>query len=152
MPSTPALGIDIPTERLVEDDFISNLNFSNRGSLMFGKEGDLVDGGVVEKHVSDDRGSATPTQSSLARTESNLTVVHNEKSNTSEDGRLTPVVSPRSFSSPTPDIRVLTPDTEMESQKVRSLYETGDGWDANSARHSYCERLEPTPEVEDDTQ
>ncbi|PFH61659.1 hypothetical protein XA68_16748 [Ophiocordyceps unilateralis] len=47
-----------------------------------------------------------------------------------------------------PDIRVLSADVDMESQKVRSLYESGDGlrWE-DGARHSFCDRLEPTPEV-----
>ncbi|KAF4961893.1 hypothetical protein FSARC_9991 [Fusarium sarcochroum] len=48
----------------------------------------------------------------------------------------------------TPDIRVLAADVEKESQKVRSLYTVGDGSRGESGkRRSYCERLEPTPEV-----
>ncbi|KAF5540424.1 hypothetical protein FMEXI_8383 [Fusarium mexicanum] len=47
-----------------------------------------------------------------------------------------------------PDIRVLVADVEKESQKVRSLYTVGDGSHGEPGkRHSYCERLEPTPEV-----
>ncbi|KAF5606081.1 hypothetical protein FPCIR_182 [Fusarium pseudocircinatum] len=47
-----------------------------------------------------------------------------------------------------PDIRVLAADVEKESQKVRSLYTVGDGSHGEPGkRHSYCERLEPTPEV-----
>ncbi|KAF4448727.1 hypothetical protein F53441_7906 [Fusarium austroafricanum] len=48
----------------------------------------------------------------------------------------------------TPGIRVLAADVEKESQKVRSLYTVGDGSHGEPGkRHSYCERLEPTPEV-----
>ncbi|KAF4950839.1 hypothetical protein FGADI_7930 [Fusarium gaditjirri] len=48
----------------------------------------------------------------------------------------------------TPGIRVLAADVEKESQKVRSLYTVGDGSRGEPGkRHSYCERLEPTPEV-----
>ncbi|KAJ4255609.1 hypothetical protein NW762_009606 [Fusarium torreyae] len=48
----------------------------------------------------------------------------------------------------TPDIRVLAADVEKESQKVRSLYTVGDGSHGEPGkRRSYCERLEPTPEV-----
>lgn len=48
---------------------------------------------------------------------------------------------------PPPDIRVLAADVEKESQKVRSLYTVGDGSHGETGtRHSYCERLEPTPE------
>ncbi|RGP77991.1 hypothetical protein FLONG3_3826 [Fusarium longipes] len=47
-----------------------------------------------------------------------------------------------------PDIRVLAADVEKESQKVRSLYTVGDGSHGEPGRrHSYHERLEPTPEV-----
>ncbi|KAH7192034.1 uncharacterized protein B0J16DRAFT_52899 [Fusarium flagelliforme] len=47
-----------------------------------------------------------------------------------------------------PDIRVLAADVEKESQKVRSLYTVGDGSRGEPGRrHSYHERLEPTPEV-----
>jgi hypothetical protein len=50
--------------------------------------------------------------------------------------------------SSTPDIRVLAADVEKESQKVRSLYTVGDGSHGEPGkRRSYCERLEPTPEV-----
>ncbi|KAF9769568.1 hypothetical protein IL306_013014 [Fusarium sp. DS 682] len=48
----------------------------------------------------------------------------------------------------TPGIRVLAADVEKESQKVRSLYTVGVGSHGEPGkRHSYCERLEPTPEV-----
>ncbi|KAF4461638.1 hypothetical protein FALBO_11558 [Fusarium albosuccineum] len=55
--------------------------------------------------------------------------------------------SPQDLMSP-PDIRVLAADVEKESQKVRSLYTVGDGSRGEPGkRRSYCERLEPTPEV-----
>lgn len=47
-----------------------------------------------------------------------------------------------------PSIRVSSMDVERESQKVRSLYESGDdlNWE-DGGRVSYSERLEPTAEV-----
>ncbi|SPJ75158.1 uncharacterized protein FTOL_04889 [Fusarium torulosum] len=55
--------------------------------------------------------------------------------------------SPQDPSS-TPNILVLAADVEKESQKVRSLYTVGDGSHGEPGkRRSYCERLEPTPEV-----
>lgn len=47
-----------------------------------------------------------------------------------------------------PSIRVSSIDVERESQKVRSLYESGDdlNWE-DGGRVSYAERLEPTAEV-----
>jgi hypothetical protein len=62
-----------------------------------------------------------------------------------------PSLAPRA--QPPPDIRLLASDVDKESQKVRSLYGVGDAinWE-DGARRSYCEPLEPTPEVpaEDD--
>lgn len=149
------IGISIPTERLLEEDFVSSLKFSNRGSLMFGSQGQMAIDGIIEEEPQhsqtqtqssefDDRGSflLTPTQSRRP--------IDAADDSTHNLGR---TVTPRNLASPTPDIRVLSPDIEMESQKVRSLYETGDGisWE-DSIRHSFCERLDPTPEVsaEDD--
>ncbi|KAL2265437.1 hypothetical protein VTJ83DRAFT_6537 [Remersonia thermophila] len=50
-----------------------------------------------------------------------------------------------------PSIRVSSMDVERESQKVRSLYESGDdlNWE-DGARLSFVERLEPTAEVPSD--
>jgi hypothetical protein len=47
-----------------------------------------------------------------------------------------------------PSIRVSSMDVERESQKVRSLYESGDdlNWE-DGGRVSFAERLEPTVEV-----
>jgi hypothetical protein len=49
---------------------------------------------------------------------------------------------------PVPSIRVSSMDVERESQKVRSLYESGDdlNWE-DGGRVSFVERLEPTAEV-----
>lgn len=50
-----------------------------------------------------------------------------------------------------PSIRVVSMDVEKESQKVRSLYESGEGLDwQDGGRLSFCERLEPTEEVPSD--
>lgn len=147
------LGIAIPTESLLDDDFLSSLNFSKRGSLMFDPDTvDTMDGAMDRMSLTEDDRSATPTQPSsiLPRPASSAT------SYAADDDAPRALVK---VASPTPDIRVMTPDVEQESQKVRQLYASGDVPGAAPApgaretvRHSFCERLEPTPEVltEDD--
>lgn len=128
------LAVRIPTHSIIDDDFMAGVSFSKRGSIMFSSSFDALalDGAPDDddsKHVEAPSRPPplAPSQSPVARPVSE--------------------VSTRSLVT-APDIRVLSPDVEKESQKVRSLYETGDGlnWE-DGARHSYCERLEPTPEV-----
>lgn len=149
------LGIAIPTESLLDDGFMASMNFSNRGSLMFGSEdADKVTGAMNRMSsmtVSDNDRAATPTQASqdsrvtsLDRPQSTATSFNVADTDDEAGSTLSRHVTPRSVVSPTPEIRLKTPDLEHESQKVRLLYESGD---SISARHSYCERLEPTPEV-----
>ncbi|KAH8677466.1 rab-GTPase-TBC domain-containing protein [Xylariales sp. PMI_506] len=59
-----------------------------------------------------------------------------------------PPATPRSPKRP-PTARVLTTDVERESQKVRSLYEPGEGlrWEEGAAPFFAGDRLEPTAEV-----
>ncbi|KAL7941700.1 rab-GTPase-TBC domain-containing protein [Trichoderma barbatum] len=120
---------------------MATLSFSNRGSIMFGgrRAGALgLDG------TNDGRGDvsapSTPTHS------------HARSSSTSVDrieslaAASNPQLAPRAL--PPPDIRLLASDIDKESQKVRSLYGVGDAinWE-DGARRSYCEPLEPTPEL-----
>ncbi|KAL7935097.1 putative TBC domain protein [Trichoderma chlorosporum] len=136
------LGIDIPSHSLLEDDFLATLSFSNRGSIMFGgrRAGALgLDG------ANDGRGDvsapSTPTHSH-ARS-SSTSVDRIESLAAASNPNLVPRAQP-----PPPDIRLLASDVDKESQKVRSLYGVGDAinWE-DGARRSYCEPLEPTPEL-----
>ncbi|KAF4967130.1 hypothetical protein FZEAL_10573 [Fusarium zealandicum] len=82
----------------------------------------------------------TPVSQSLSRPS-------DESNDKNTSGKRASAGSPQGLMSP-PDIRVLAADVEKESQKVRSLYTVGDGSRGEPGkRHSYCERLEPTPEV-----
>ncbi|KAJ4416826.1 hypothetical protein N0V85_002108 [Neurospora sp. IMI 360204] len=60
---------------------------------------------------------------------------------------------PASPSAPLPSIRVMPMDVERESQKVRSLYESGDGgrfnWQDGGRRVSFAGDLPPLPSEED---
>lgn len=135
------LGIAIPTDSLLDDDFISSLNFSKRGSLMFDPDSVAA---MDRMSLTDDDRSATPTQRS-----SNAAAPRPVSSATSYA-----VADDAHAASPTPDVRVMAVDVEQESQKVRQLYASGEppATLLDTVRHSYCDRLEPTPEVltEDD--
>ncbi|OAQ88400.1 TBC domain-containingprotein [Purpureocillium lilacinum] len=132
------LAISIPTESLIDDDFMAGMSFTKRGSMMFASRPATAVDGAADDSPTD---ATTPT-SSLGQTQSSeLDTVRPISEVRTADTMTTDAPAP-------PDIRVLSPDVEKESQKVRSLYETGDGikWE-DGARHSFCERLEPTPEV-----
>ncbi len=149
------LGIAIPNESLLDDGFMASMSFSNRGSLMFGSEqADKVAGAMNRMSsmtVTDNDRAATPTQASqdshatsLDRPQSTATSFNVGDTDDEAGSTLSRHITPRSLVSPPPEIRLRNPDLEHESQKVRLLYESGD---SISARHSFCERLEPTPEV-----
>ncbi|KAM3472661.1 hypothetical protein MY5147_005173 [Beauveria neobassiana] len=140
------LGIDIPTESLLDDDFLSSLHFSKRGSLMF--DPDNV-GAMHRLSLTEDDRSATHTQPSSVAAAGHRPATSPASCVAGQDEVR---VSPPRAASPVPDIQLMTPDVEQESQKVRQLYALGDTSASLRDRHSYCDRLEPHPEVltEDD--
>lgn len=153
------LGICIPSHSLLEDDFMATLSFSNRGSIMFGgrRAGALGLDGTNDVGRANVSAPSTPTHSharssstSVDRIES-LAAAAASPSPSASASPSNPSLAPRA--QPPPDIRLLASDVDKESQKVRSLYGVGDAinWE-DGARRSYCEPLEPTPEVpaEDD--
>ncbi|KAL6908380.1 putative TBC domain protein [Trichoderma evansii] len=139
------LGVSIPTDSLLEDDFMATLSFSNRGSIMFGgrRAGPLGLDGASDAGRGDAFPSA-PSTPTHARSGSASASIDRFDSYASANASNPALRAPL----PPPDIRVLTTEIEKESQKVRSLYGVGDAinWE-DGARHSYCEPLEPTPEL-----
>ncbi|UNI19962.1 hypothetical protein JDV02_006104 [Purpureocillium takamizusanense] len=127
------LAISIPTDSLIDDDFMAGISFTKRGSMMFASRPAAALDGANDGSPTD---ATTPTSSS-----SELSAVKPISGVRTADTMTSDAPAP-------PDIRVLSPDVEKESQKVRSLYENGDGikWE-DGGRHSFCERLEPTPEI-----
>ncbi|TQV91224.1 TBC domain-containing protein [Cordyceps javanica] len=140
------LGIAIPTDSLLDDDFLASLHFSKRGSLMFNPDNISA---MDRLSLTDDDRSATPTQKS-----SIAAAPRPASSATSHAASDEILGAPARLASPSPDVPFIAPDVEQESQKVRQLYASGDcpASARDNVRHSYCERLEPTPEVltEDD--
>ncbi|KAK4083508.1 uncharacterized protein Triagg1_1170 [Trichoderma aggressivum f. europaeum] len=137
------LGISIPTHSLLEDDFMATLSFSNRGSIMFGgrRAGALGLDGTSDLGRGDVSAPSTPTHSHARSSSTSVDRIESLAASASN-----PNLVPRA--QPPPDIRLLASDVDKESQKVRSLYGVGDAinWE-DGARRSYCEPLEPTPEL-----
>ncbi|CAM1503974.1 Fc.00g015650.m01.CDS01 [Cosmosporella sp. VM-42] len=152
------IDVAIPTDRLLEDDFLNSLSFSKRGSIMFGNQSipnfDDMDQRPLDQPTTTttcDNGRTTPTTPTrtTSKTASNSlprSSVESSNTNTTPDMQQATKEAPALM--PPPDIRVMEADVEKESQKVRSLYTAGDGpYGETGTRHSYCERLEPTPEA-----
>lgn len=133
--------VAIPTDSLLEDDFMATLSFSNRGSIMLGGRRAAALGLDGTNEPGDVDVPSTPTHARSSSTSVDRLDSYNA---TASNPRPAPAPSPL----PAPDIRILTSDIEKESQKVRSLYGVGDAinWE-DGARRSYCEPLEPTPEL-----
>jgi hypothetical protein len=88
--------------------------------------------------------SATTTADNITTPEADTGKKADETGATAEKPRAAPQANVPSV----PSIRVSSMDVERESQKVRSLYESGDdlNWE-DGGRVSFAERLEPTVEV-----
>lgn len=146
------LAISIPTDSLLDDAFMTGFSFSKRGSLMFGgKRATMATDGATDFSPSTtaalDHGNTSDTEMPDASLDQTVPegVVNGRPSSTVS---ATDTVNRTTAAQPLPDIRILSPDIEKESQKVRSLYSTSDAinWE-DGARFSFCEHLEPTPEV-----
>ncbi|KAH7155064.1 rab-GTPase-TBC domain-containing protein [Dactylonectria estremocensis] len=166
------LDISIPSDNLLDHDyFLTSVSFSNRGSIMFGaNDAPALDATDVKTTTHDSspassqnnnnqgRTTPTPTAPSLTPTPTTPATpasqslarpsVDTVNTDTDADEKHTEASAPQGGLMSPPDIRVLAADVEKESQKVRSLYDVGDGpFGEPGSRRSYCERLEPTPEV-----
>ncbi|KFA81843.1 hypothetical protein S40288_01708 [Stachybotrys chartarum IBT 40288] len=119
------LAVSIPTDSLLDDDFLTGLSFSKRGSIMFGGQrapGTDADMETLPTaHAPDDRRNAPGDADE-------------------------PIPSkPAGASLPLPDIRVLEADREEESQKVRSLYDGGSDPAGEQGGHVSVQQPEPRP-------
>lgn len=149
------LAISIPTDGLLDDEFMTGFSFSKRGSLMFGgKRATMAFEGATDLpppsssttvSAHDHIDAEMPPPASVYQTRQGEASTERPSSSLSAADT---TVARAPMAQPVPDIRILSPDIEKESQKVRSLYATGDAinWE-DGARFSFCEHLEPTPEV-----
>ncbi|EXF73467.1 TBC domain-containing protein [Colletotrichum fioriniae PJ7] len=187
------ISVSIPTDNLLEDDFLTTLSFSNRGSLMFGGlrafPAQTTDG-TIDGQSQTDKAHAPPpnppadapasapilhiqyeeppqsTAASTTETSANhlnatdTTTTEATTAETTTTDATTAETTAESASQATmttPSICVLSADVEMESRKVRSLYESGEGlrWEDGARPSDVGERLNstaetPTEEVEND--
>ena len=142
------ISTPIPEDSLWDD--LGDLSFSKRGSIMFG--------GRTNPLAAMTKSDETPAASAVAPSEPPAGVMPALVDRSKE-----PPPPPAATSSSTndesqsvPSIRVVSMEVERESQKVRSLYESGDTflhWQDGGQRVSASfgdSRLEPTEEVPSD--
>lgn len=117
------LAIPIPTAGFLDDDFLSQLSFSKRGSIMLGGKrafpGLGFDFTLMDQPNLDGAAESVPAAHSADASATDAT--------TTKPGEA--AAAPSLLS--TPSIRIMSADVERESQKVRSLYESGEalGWE-----------------------
>lgn len=174
---SPVISTTIPTESLLEDDFMTQLSFSKRGSLIFGGKHSrrstrnvatamaAQDTGVANKNIVSES-TRTPRAFALvpareqsadtdavansisAKTATTSGATDNVNANNNAEPLSSPPSSPSSPRHLPPSVRLITADAEKESQKVRSLYESGEGlhWEDGARRSSIDERVQPEAE------
>lgn len=168
------ISISIPTDSLLDDDFLTNVTFSKRGSIMFGgkralSREDMADNDSTSaiEHaaaVPDSKTTASRPTTSPAHTTAIPTAIDATApaTSTTPTTTTTAISAARDDASPPnpdaatsdepppaiPRVRVLPADVERESLKVRSLYEAGDAfnWELGAPPSSSGQRLAPTPE------
>ncbi|KAI1846491.1 hypothetical protein JX265_004986 [Neoarthrinium moseri] len=155
-------------------EFVESISFSKRGSIMLGGKRPSKEATAMGEHEQERREPrAFPlAPSPMPRSQAHgvapsiapSIIVESEEPRSSHSSRRTPprpsttthnaTSSPTSPNSPQhpPSIRLISVDVERESQKVRSLYEPGEGlkWEDGARLSSFGERLEPTIEVPSD--
>ncbi|KAK3320894.1 hypothetical protein B0T19DRAFT_403502 [Cercophora scortea] len=132
----------IPEDSLWDD--LGNLSFSKRGSIMFGGRNDTLAPSLMARLGDGATADEKPTGTTSDTNAQPAGVIVVDA--TSAMKRTTTHESSPSV----PSIHLLSIDAERESQKVRSLYESGDVLNWQDGRVSFCERLEPTEEVPSD--
>ncbi|KAL9949778.1 hypothetical protein ACHAO5_000442 [Verticillium nonalfalfae] len=146
-PDFSPLSIAIPNDAFLDDDFLSNLSFSQRGSVMFSgrravsqptdstmeAEGDLHPPPTAVSQKAHSEDIASPSIAMTTTTATSDTALETASQTTT-----------------TPSIRLLSPEAEKDSQKVRSLYESGDviNWEDGGRLSPLGEQNEPVPSEE----
>ncbi|CCF33448.1 TBC domain-containing protein [Colletotrichum higginsianum] len=173
------ISISIPTDNLIDDDFLKTLSFSNRGSLMFGGRRPFptqtTDETMADKSRTDEAHAPAPAPADAPATAATpILHIHYEERPQSTAASTTDACandmsatqtptteattaeatadSASQAAMTTPSIRVLSEDVELESRKVRSLYESGEGlrWEDGGRPSDVGDRLEATVEIPTD--
>ena len=99
------LAIAIPTDSLIDDDFMAGFSFSKRGSIMFGGRRATPLDGAMEQTSADRDAPPSPSQAQTTMSSDRLGP---------EVGTADAVTQSRLAP---PDIRILSADVEKDSQK-----------------------------------
>jgi hypothetical protein len=149
------LNTPIPTDSLLEDDFLTALSFSKRGSIMLGGQRALSFDGTMDssEEVAQRNATSADNNASISKTPVGATDAA-PAAPTIELHTPSTVTPAADAPALNPDIRVLAADVERESEKVRSFYAAGEAlnWEDGAPSHAFHEHLEPTLEapVEED--
>lgn len=141
----PTINTDIPQGSFLVN--LEDLSFSKRGSIYFGDTRAISSSTqptsprFMDKFTEPRAAPSTPTLP--------IDGAYDSRPATSESKRHR---GRKSKEASVPDIRVMSEDTEMESQKVRSLYESTDlvHWEDGAPGRRSSELLEPPEEVPSD--
>ena len=131
------IDMSIPTESLIDDDDLTSLSFSKRGSIMFGGKRAFPLVPPTERSPGEPAAAAEdlPVADATAAAAAAATVQE------------TPDAPSQTLS--VPSIRVTASDVERESEKVRSFYESGDAHDydegLSASRRGHLELAGETP-------
>ncbi|KAI1418187.1 rab-GTPase-TBC domain-containing protein [Hypoxylon sp. FL1857] len=158
---SPVISTAIPTESLLEDDFMTQLSFSKRGSIIFGAKHPRKsirnaaimadqDSGLGDENI----GPEQPRQPRafplvpVREKPADAAVGASTKEPTQNSGAHDTTNTPPTPRRLPPSVRVISAEAEKESQKVRSLYESGEGlnWEEGTRHSSIDERLRPSAE------
>lgn len=145
--SAPTINTNIPQGSLLDEGFLDSFEFSKRGSVYFGGKRAIgapspaVVASLMDKFTDPRAAPATPGSPPHG-----ATAFKPATSAAKPDWRH------HAKKSSLPDIRVMPDDTERESQKVRSLYESTDPvyWQDVAPGRQSGEPLEPPQEVPSD--
>ncbi|KAI1107287.1 rab-GTPase-TBC domain-containing protein [Jackrogersella minutella] len=159
---SPVISTTIPTESLLEDDFMTQLSFSKRGSIIFGGKhprktfrhaGIMADqdSGFANENIHLEQPKEPRAFPLVSPRERGVSVSASAKEPAKSSGApddVKPDSLPPTPRRPPPSVRVISAEAEKESQKVRSLYESGEGlnWEEGARRSSIDERLQPSAE------
>ena len=147
------INTHIPEDNLWDD--LATVSFSKRGSIMFGGKRSLSrlhrttpSSSAAEALVAPPEDHAQPPSQQSPSIEPHHPAKPAEPAAAAAAAAATSAAATHADSPSVPSIRVSSIDIERESQKVRSLYESGDDlqWE-DGGRASFAERLEPTAEV-----
>ncbi|KAI1781084.1 TBC domain-containing protein [Hypoxylon cercidicola] len=148
---SPIILTSIPTESLLEDDFMTQLSFSKRGSIVFRTKHTRKSSRNMAVMADQDSGFGNENVGSEHREPRAFPLVPDNYSNASASASGAPdtlINAPPSPRRLPPSVRLISPEAEKESQKVRSLYESGESlsWEEGAGHSSIDERLQPAAE------